>query len=114
MWPGWLIEEKFAGIPVLDSKGKCIGILTHSDILRKGAARIGLDSESGPSRSVRVSEIMTSPVTTVTPDSDLWSLIRIMANKGYGRIPVVDKIGRLVGIVDRSDITSYILGMRNS
>ena len=108
-----LIEEKFAGIPVVDSRARCIGILTHSDILRKGAARIALDSESGPSRSAKVSEIMTSPVTTVTPDRDLWSLIEIMAERGYGRIPVVDKLEKLVGIVDRSDITSYILGVRN-
>jgi CBS domain-containing protein len=104
-----LVKEKFAGLPVVDSKLKCVGILTQYDILRKGYSRIALDSESGPARNVKVKEIMSTPVITVSPTQNLWSLIEIMASTGFGRIPVTDKHNKLVGIIDRSDITRFIL-----
>ena len=104
-----LVKEKFAGLPVVDSKMKCVGILTQYDILRKRSSRIALDSESGPARNAKVKEIMSTPATTVKPDQNLWRLVEIMASTGFGRIPVTDKHDRLVGIVDRSDITRFIL-----
>jgi len=104
-----LVKEKFAGLPVVDSKMKCVGILTQYDILRKRSSRIALDSESGPARNAKVKEIMSTPATTVKPYQNLWHLVEIMASTGFGRIPVTDKHDRLVGIVDRSDITRFIL-----
>ncbi|MCE4606486.1 MAG: CBS domain-containing protein [Desulfurococcales archaeon] len=104
-----LVKEKFTGLPVVDSKLKCIGILTQYDILRKRSSGIVLDSESGPARSVKVKEIMSTPAATIKPSQDLWRLIEIMASTGFGRMPVTDEHGRLVGIIDRSDITRFIL-----
>ncbi|MCE4615170.1 MAG: CBS domain-containing protein [Desulfurococcales archaeon] len=104
-----LVKEKFAGLPVVDSKLKCIGILTQYDILRKRSSGIVLDSESGPARNVKVKEIMSTPAITVKPSQDLWRLIEIMASTGFGRIPVTEEHSKLVGIIDRSDITRFIL-----
>ncbi len=104
-----LLKEKFAGIPVVDDKNRCVGIITHYDLLSKGYTRVALESESGPSREPKVVEVMSSPVDTVYPDSSIFEVFELMSKKGYGRIPVVDKNKALVGIVDRSDIAGFIL-----
>ena len=57
--------------------------------------------------SVRVRDIMSSPVTTVRADATLRELERLAAEKPYGGYPVVDD-GRLVGIVTRRDLEMAI------
>ncbi|WP_019178064.1 CBS domain-containing protein [Methanomassiliicoccus luminyensis] len=54
--------------------------------------------------SLKISEVMSSPVHTVTRDTPLSSAIRIMKEKGISRVPVVDEEGRLTGLLFWRDI----------
>lgn len=52
---------------------------------------------------ITVAEVMASPVITVTPDTDLHEVARLMLAHKIGGLPVVDN-GKLVGIITESDI----------
>lgn len=55
---------------------------------------------------MRVSQIMTQPVITITEDTPLHEIARIMLEHGIGGIPVIDESGGLTGIVTESDFTA--------
>jgi len=55
---------------------------------------------------MKVSEIMTQQVTTITEDTPLHEVARLMLEKGIGGVPVVNEWGRLIGIVTESDFTA--------
>ncbi len=107
-----MIELRYAGLPVVDSGGRLVGMITQYDLLAKGYTRIHLESESGASRGPRVREAMTRSVRFVTPWSSLAEAARLMVTNGFGRVPVVDdpKSVRLVGIVDREDVVRAMGG----
>lgn len=53
---------------------------------------------------IRVSEWMTSPVQTVTPETPISEAHQMMKEKKIRRLPVVDQHGKLIGIVTIGDI----------
>lgn len=85
-------------IPVCDKNG-VIGMVTDRDIVVRNVAH-GTDPHKTP-----VKNVMTSQVTTVTPDMDVNQVSSIMATNQIRRIPVVaDNI--LVGIVALGDLAT--------
>lgn len=104
-------KNSVSGLPVVDQNYRVVGVVSEGDfVARAGAqARVGLldvvlgrgvkavDSET-------VQEVMTSRVHTVDQSVDHPTAARLMQRRGIKRLPVVDKDGRLVGIVSRSDI----------
>lgn len=53
---------------------------------------------------MRVKEFMTSPVVTVAPDRPIAEAAQLMLEHRISGLPVVDKSGRLVGIVSERDL----------
>lgn len=47
---------------------------------------------------------MSSPAVTVTPDTQFQDALKLMRDRQFRRLPVVDKEGRLVGIVSERDL----------
>ncbi|CAN5388344.1 chloride channel protein [soil metagenome] len=86
------------GHPVVDRRGRLVGIVTVNDIERR------LDGRDPDTTTI--GEIATTPVSTVTPDDAVFRAVRRMASLDVGRMPVVDRDdrGRLVGIVRRADL----------
>lgn len=82
---------------VINDKDKLIGIVTLSDLQRAYA-------ENGGTSTLTVDDICVRDVVTANPQDALWLAIRNMSANGVGRLPVVDKRGRLVGMVNRQDI----------
>ena len=92
-----LMQRYNAGsIPVCDDNG-VVGIVTDRDIVMRNVT-VGSDPRSTP-----VSSIMTTNVTTVSPDTDVDELGVIMSQKQVRRVPVVDN-NNLVGIVALGDL----------
>jgi CBS domain-containing protein len=52
---------------------------------------------------MRVREVMSSPVVTVTPDTAVKAAGRLLVERGFTALPVVDA-GKLVGIVSEADL----------
>ncbi len=53
-----------------------------------------------------VKDFMTPDPVTITPDTSHQEAVRIMREQGFRRLPVVDKHGKLVGIVVEKDLLS--------
>lgn len=87
------------GLPVVDDK-RLVGIITHRDILLAGGEALGLKVEDLMSKDLLVAELNT-PIMEIT---------KIMADKGYQRIPVVSK-GNLVGLVTQSSLIRALAGL---
>jgi CBS domain-containing protein len=91
-------QHNVGSIPVCDQNG-VVGMVTDRDIVVRNVV-IGTDPKTTP-----VSNIMTTDVTSVSPDTDVEALGDIMAEKQIRRIPVVDQ-NALVGIVALGDLAT--------
>jgi len=52
---------------------------------------------------MKAKDAMTFPVISVEPDTSIWEAGRIMLQRRISGLPVIDKQGRLVGIVSEGD-----------
>jgi len=91
-------QHNVGAIPVVDQNG-LKGIVTDRDLVVRNIAS-GKDPFSTPVR-----DIMTSQVTTVTPDEDVQSITRLMASRQIRRVPVVEN-QQLIGMVSLGDIAT--------
>ena len=113
-----MLQNKFSGLPVIDSSGQLVGIVTEGDFLRRieiGTERrrrrwteffIGpgrLADEYSRSSGRTVSDVMTQDVQTVGLDASLEEIVRMMERHRIKRVPVVEA-GRVVGIVTRANL----------
>jgi CBS domain-containing protein len=53
--------------------------------------------------AMQVKDVMTSPVISVEPDASIWQAVRIMLQRRISGLRVIDKHGRLVGMVSEGD-----------
>lgn len=113
-----MIANRISGLPVLESDGHLVGMITEGDLLR----RTELESEGKQPSWLKaflvpesvaadyvathgrhVSEVMTSNPVSVTPLTDLAEVARMMLHKHIKRLPVLEA-GRMVGIISRADV----------
>ena len=95
------VEKQYSGMPVTESDGSVIGIVTEIDILR--AVNEGHELAKAQAR-----DVMTKNVAIVNPDTPMTEMIKIMEDFHIIRLPVVQE-GRLIGIVTRRDITPNMI-----
>jgi predicted transcriptional regulator len=90
------ISEQYSGMPITESDGTVIGIVTELDILK------AVNDGKELSRTT-AGDIMTPEVATIKPETPITEMIKIMEDFHIIRLPVV-KDGKLVGVVSRGDI----------
>ena len=86
-----MVDEGKGGAVLVKDFGRLIGILTERDLLRAMAGRVHTSE-------ARVREWMTGEPITAPPDMPAEEAQRIMLERGFRHLPVVDG-SRLVGIV---------------
>jgi CBS domain-containing protein len=110
------------GMVVTDAAGRLLGMLSMYDILLlirpkhihiwgeiKDVEIAGiLDAALTRARSMLVSDIMTTDLTTITPDMHLLRIIDIMIKKHVRRLPVLED-GKMVGMVYLSRVFQQLL-----
>ncbi len=104
-----MLKRKYAGFPVVKDKMRLVGVLTQHDLLKKGYARVELESESRP-RRVKVKEVMTTPAISVPEEATLLDAAKIIVGHDIGRVYIVDDKKRLTGVVDREDVAKKLIG----
>jgi len=111
-----LAEHRVAALPVIDARDRAIGIVSEADLLVK-EEHIGLDrrgrrataEDLRKSTATTAREVMTSPAVTIGPDAPLADAARVMHERGFRSLPVVDADGRVIGIVSRRDLLKAFL-----
>ena len=93
----------FRHVPVVRSGNFLVGMVSSFDILAGLAKNVD--------RFVSVDELMVSAVDTVRPDAPARVAATLLVEKKVGAIPVVDDIGRLVGIVSEREFVRIALSV---
>jgi len=113
-----MLQRRFSGLPVVDSSGALVGIVTEGDFLRRietgtmrsrppwlefllGAGRLAEEYTHAAGRLV--GEVMTPDVTSVTEDTSLDNIVDLMERHRINRVPVVRGL-YVVGIITRRDL----------
>jgi CBS domain-containing protein len=90
------MADRNVGAVVVLAGDRLVGIMSERDVVRRLAVEPAvLDLEVG--------EVMTSPVTSCTPDTSIDELMRVMTDGRFRHVPVVVD-DRLVGIVSIGDV----------
>jgi len=95
-----MVECDCGEIPVIDDTAtkKIVGVITDRDITCRAVAK-GMNP-----LEMKISEIMSTPVTTVRADDSLEDACNLMEQHQIRRIPVVDGSDACIGIVSLADI----------
>jgi CBS domain-containing protein len=109
-----LVGHRFSAVPVVDELRRVIGVVSEADLLRKveyaGADTPRLfDSRRdrggrAKARAATAGELMSVPPVVALAGTAIAAAARQMDREDVKRLPVVDDLGRLVGVVTRSDL----------
>jgi CBS domain-containing protein len=118
-----LRRHELPGVPVVNEGGRCVGIVTESDLViadEEGDLHIphyielfgGIvfleplrryESRLKKAFASTVEDLMTRDPVTIEPSASVAQAGRLIVHRGHNRLPVVEH-GRLVGVVTRVDV----------
>jgi CBS domain-containing protein len=117
-----MADHKLSGLPVVDSAGRLVGMLTEGDLVRRvetgteAAKPNWLVTFLAPARQAetyvlthgrRVREVMTTDPISVAEDTPASEIVDMMRQHRIKRVTVL-RAGRLVGIVSRADLVRRV------
>jgi CBS domain-containing protein len=91
----------FGAVPVLNTRGEVIGIITDRDIC------LAIARWERPASEIAVSEVMTRKVFTCEADENIDDAMRTMRHHRVRRLPVIAADGRLAGILSMDDVVLH-------
>jgi len=80
-------------LPVVDLKGKLVGLLSHLDVMKTMLR----------SKGTQVADGMSVRLVTVREDAKAADAAKLMRSRKVGSLPVIDEKGRLVGLLTEAD-----------
>ena len=98
----YLRDRQVRAVGVLNAAGKLVGAVSQSDISDKVAA------ENKCPAWMRVSEIMTTTLVTVSPQMSLDECLRQMERHGIFHLLVLDDAGKFYGMISVTDLLQLI------
>ncbi len=108
-------QRHVSAVPVLDSAGHLVGVVSEADLLLK---EIGTEALAGhrisrrrradqsKASGVTATDLMSTPAVAIGPQESVATAARRMRDRRVKRLPVVDEKGLLVGIMSRVDVLS--------
>ena len=106
-----LAQHQLGQAPVLDADGMLVGLLTRAELMRA-------DRLPGPQTHTlvwqallaqSVADVMWTPVPSVSPDTDIRMLARVLLDTGLPGLAVVDEPGVVLAFVSRTDILRAVV-----
>jgi CBS domain-containing protein len=110
-----LCEQQVSAFPVVDDNGKVIGVVSEADLMPKEALEAGFErhtglsgllhrAELGKARGETAADLMSRPAVTIRPFDFVSYAAHLMYENRIRCLPVVDRDGRLAGIISRGDV----------
>jgi CBS-domain-containing membrane protein len=113
-----LLERRISGVPVVDADERLVGIVTEGDLMRR--PEMGTERHRGwwlrlfgdqreraaeyaRAHGSRAEEVMTRNVVTVTEETPVAEIARLLEERRIKRVPVL-RDGKIVGIVSRANL----------
>ncbi len=87
---------KFNGFPVLDSDDKLVGMITSSDM------------RFAPMNAMKLKDVMQIAPITASPSTSVKKAYELMRTAKVGKLPLVDKTGRVVGLYSFTDVQRLV------
>jgi CBS domain-containing protein len=121
-----LLEKRINGLPVVDAFGRLVGILCQSDLVVQQksipipsvftllesfiplTSMKRIDKEVEKIAALTVKQAMTPNPVTIGPDTDMEEVARLMVDKKYHTLPVVEG-DKIVGVVGKEDVLKTLL-----
>lgn len=121
------LKNNVMGVPVVDKDKKVVGIVTERDLAIRGedlkepasvnllGSVIYLEDMDKYNEMLRKKlgqlavDVMSSPAFTLSEEATLAEILEFMDQHGINRIPVVDNLDKLSGIITRTDIIKELI-----
>jgi len=94
----YLREKEVRSVAVVDATGKPVGVVSHADVSDKVAA------ENKCPAWMKVTEIMSTGLLTVTPDASFDECLRLMEQNGVYHLLILGETNRYWGMLSVSDL----------
>jgi CBS domain-containing protein len=121
-----LAEKRISGLPVVDPSGKLVGVISETDLMWQETgvtppayimlldSVIYLENPNKYDRDLHkalgqtVGEVMTKDAITVKSNKPLREAAQLMHERSIRRLPVLDELDKVIGIVTRGDIIRFM------
>ena len=95
-----MIDAGVGAVVVVEDMARIVGIITERDLMRAVAQR-------ARAAEARVRQWMTESVVTIEPDTEIHDAAKMMFEKNFRHLPVVNKDGRLMGIASLRRLSQH-------
>lgn len=122
------VDRHISGVPVLDDEGRLVGIVSEGDLLHRSEAgterkrswwlhwltrRETLAGDYVKEHAHHVADVMSRDVITVSPETPLREIARMLEKNRIKRVPVVEN-GKVVGIISRANLVQAVASAPNA
>jgi CBS domain-containing protein len=95
-----MIEAGVGAVVVTEDFARIVGIVTERDLMRAVAQR-------ARAAEAKVRQWMTESVVTIEPDTEIKDAAKMMFERNFRHLPVVNKDGRLMGIASLRRLSQH-------
>lgn len=110
-----MARDRLATLPVVDAAGRLAGVITDQDLAWRGGLRLGLglldaltpaerDPILTPLLGRSAAELMSAEPRSVLAGTSIPQALVTMVESGYSHVPVVDREGRLLGLLGPDEV----------
>ncbi len=97
-----MLDKGVRSLVVCNEEERVVGIVTDTDIISRAIGKCNLFETT-------VEKIMTKDPVTTHPDADVLEIVKVMGERRFRRMPVIDEEKKLIGIISIGDIAPQLM-----